>query len=352
MKVYIDTNIYAAYINSSSDIKILRKLKRLILSKKIEVVLPLQTKEEFTKHYPSRVGQVKKKLKTAVTQFELPDEIKGKNKESYSRDEREIAEKVASLNLKLKKLVEKSESKFKIHLQSVDILIKEIFKLSTNLEDSEEVVLKAIVRFAKGLPPKKENLKFGDAIIWETLKRYIKTESLVIVSLDNDYGEVVKERGAMKIKKLLKVEWKKHTKKNLSLFTSLGSFVNHVEPNNPISSESIKKEEVQAVTYNENQSFLKYFRGIDTRDLTGAFNSSSILADITKERTNWYNPFPTLDSSIALNDKGTIVSNNSNPEDLWYKFSTCARCSKIFESGISKFNGQNLCGDCSKHRAT
>ena len=49
MKLYIDTNIYRSYVSSTSDVKSLEKLKKLINEGKIELVFPSQTKKEFLK---------------------------------------------------------------------------------------------------------------------------------------------------------------------------------------------------------------------------------------------------------------------------------------------------------------
>ena len=57
MKLYIDTNIYLSYINSTSDIKSLVNLRKLIDLKKVEVVLPSQTKKEYLKHFKDMVSK-------------------------------------------------------------------------------------------------------------------------------------------------------------------------------------------------------------------------------------------------------------------------------------------------------
>lgn len=249
MKLYIDTNTYVSYVSLTSDIKSLEKLKKLITEGKVELLMPSQTKSEYNNHYKERVDRAKSKLKQPATQIPLPNELKSKKKDKYNKEEKEIANKIDTLNTDLKKLEAKRDNELKKHLESVEKLIKELMALAIEIKDNDEIVLKAVLRQVKGLPPKKENMKFGDAIIWETLKDYVRTESLAIVSYDGDFDEPAKKGKPAKINKILKAEWKKHTKKDITLYSLLGQFINTIEKQNPVSPETIKKEAMQAATY-------------------------------------------------------------------------------------------------------
>jgi hypothetical protein len=357
MKLYIDTNTYTSYISLTSDIKSLEKLKKLLIDKKVELVLPSQTKEEYAKHFKERVDQAKDKLKEKVTQVQQPKELKGKKKEKYTKEEKEISDKIDLVNAELKKLVIKRTVELKKHLESVEKLLKDIFKLATPLEDNDEIVLKAVIRQAKGLPPKKDNFKFGDAIIWETLKAYIRTESISIVSSDPDFSETNKKGKPAKVNKILKTEWKKHTKKEITLYSLLGHFVNSIEKENPISSETIKKEAIQATNYAYSPVI---FGTVNVQDPYPILNNSQLMKTSLGD----------VDSmgrfTISANNVGMLIPNHNSisafgsPSTLGvfegnsvYSASSLNLNSPVIggfqaESGILSVRPTNICTRCGK----
>jgi hypothetical protein len=379
MKLYIDTNTYTSYISLTSDIKSLEKLKTLLTDKKVELVLPSQTREEYSKHFKERVDQAKDKLKEKVTQISLPKELKGKKKDKYTKEEKEISEKIDAINAELKKLVVKRTIELKKHLESVEKLLKEIFKLATTLEDNDEIVLKAVIRQAKGLPPKKDNFKFGDSIIWETLKAYIRTESISIVSSDPDFSEPDKKGKPAKVNKILKAEWKKHTKKEIILYSLLGHFVNSIEKENPISSETIKKEAIQATNYGYNPNI---FGVVNTQEPYAILNSNQLLRTGIAGDTDNIARFtiPVNNSDLLINNQNVISAYN-NPVSLgafdgksiysasgvhlnssvlgvspaesgilsMRQTNICTRCGKTYPYSITSIHLSSLCNDCSKY---
>lgn len=377
MKLYIDTNTYLSNLNATNtdNLKALEKLKRLINEKKVELILPSQTKNEYLKHFKERIDTAKKRLNIKPTIFNLPNELKSKNKNECIKEEKVVIEQIELLNIQLKQLAEKRVAESKKHLEAVDKIIKDLFKIAINLEHNDHIVLRAIIRQAKGLPPKKDNFKFGDAIIWETLKDYIKNESLVIISYDRDFDEVAK-KGKPEINKILKNEWKKSTKQNITLYPLLGQFVNAIEKEDPVSREAIEKEAIQTTTYyasspniiftQPNNGLIIRAEDLMTRNLLGNIDTSGRLIIPITNNSTLFNT--TLTSGLSVRENQYVIPNKEeysifspttqvkystlaskydliNPTFL-KTTKTCSKCKKIYEYQPGSNPITNLCRDC------
>lgn len=361
MKLYIDTNIYLSYVSQTSDIKSLKKLKKLIKSKKVELVLTSQTKNEYLKHFKDRVTQTKEKLEKAKTQIDIPNELKSE-KGKKTKEEKSIIKKIDSLNFDIKKYRIGKIDNFKKHIELVEKELDEIFNCATFFEYSDEIILKAVVRYAKDLPPKKNDWKFGDAIIWETLKHNIQKEELVIVSFDSDFGEN-KESKAVNF--ILKDEWKKHTGKKITLYPVLGSFINIIEVKDPVSNEVIKNEtkQIENIVY---PMYMGKSRLLKTQ-LSGdgvIFNSPiTELNHFGTLKSNQNIAIGTVTSSGALfsdennlssgilnlNDKSKALSglySSKITPDIYSTDIICRRCGKRYTPSLTGININNLCNDC------
>lgn len=347
MKVYLDTNTYLSYLSPTSDIKSLEKLKKLTEDGKVELVLPSQTRTEFLRHFKERVQEVKDKLQKVKTQILIPNELKGKKKE-FSEQEKAIMQKIDSLNEDLEKLRSQNITDLKKHLASTEKLLKEIFKLATFFEFTDEVVLKAILRYAKDLPPKKNDHKFGDAIIWETLKENIRNEEIVIVSTDPDFRAGGSKSKKAVINKLLASEWKKLTDKKATLYITLGQFVNTLDKQDKVSQEAIRKEEIQANTIRtlfHTQPISSNLGMLSTRLMSGATNSAFL------------NTLPTLTSSeIFLNQSSPQSNILSGGRAYLTDLTTssravfseaCKNCGKGYVPSLMTVNVNNWCEECS-----
>ncbi len=215
IKVYVDSTTYLSYINLSSDIQSLKKFKRLIVTKKLELVITTQTKREFSRNLQDRIDRNLAKLPEEAEQLLVPGEFKNKTKSKYTKEEEEIIKKIEIVNSDLKKLHVRKNEELAKHLKNVEVLIRELFELAILLDDSDQIVNRAIIRYARGLPPQKKDVKFGDSIIWETLKEYLKAESLVIIGSDPDFAETSTEKPTgLKLIRSLKQNGKSTQKKN------------------------------------------------------------------------------------------------------------------------------------------
>jgi len=248
--VYIDTQIYRQYVNPGSDTKPLNKLKKLIDDKKIELVFPSQTKKEVSRNLVEALKSKESDLEKALEYYQniITTKSSTKNNKSTLKQDKNIIKKIITLkkefdkklDKELKDFYKKKITELNSHYKTLDQMLKDIFKKATNFCDTDEIILRAVLRYAKDLPPKKGDHKFGDAIIWETLKDNIRKEELTIISKDGDFIQV-------EAKKILSSEWKKHTGKKITFYSSLGEFVNKLDPEKPISKETIQKEKIQTI---------------------------------------------------------------------------------------------------------
>lgn len=343
MKLYLDTNTYLSYISPTSDIESLEKLKKLIQKEKVVLVLPSQTKKEFLRHFKERVIERKEKLQKTETHFSIPNELKSE-KRKYTEEERVIMKQIDSLNSDLKKYRSKKKVELKKHIDMVERLVNELFKLAIFFEYTDEIVLRAVIRYAKDLPPKKNDHKFGDAINWETLKENIRRENIAIVSTDRDFIEEKqknKKGGKVIIRKVLAQEWKKHTHQKATFYQTLGQFVNTIDKRNKVSLETIKKETMQADILVNTPGLASKITG----STIGEFNVSDWLNKIRAEDYSRFIVPTSINSNLVSGQtiagailSNSILSHQINPRSVNYltaaqikKSMNCSNCGKSFE---------------------
>lgn len=247
MKVYIDTQIYRQYASPGTNIEPLVKLKDLIKKGKIELIVPRETDKEIKRQLENAFKEYEDKIKQISKYNPFQAENKKKENKQNENKQKKYAEKeLRGLKIEylerskkvLEKLYKKQLRELELHSKKVQTILNSLFKKATILNDSDDIVLKAVLRYARNLPPKKNDDKYGDAIIWETLKEHIRSEELTIICKDNDFKNPY-------AKKILSAEWKKHTNKKIIFYLSLAEFVTKLNPKEPINKETIQKEKVQ-----------------------------------------------------------------------------------------------------------
>ncbi len=344
MKLYIDTNIYLSFISPTSDIKSLIRLKKLINEQKVELILPSQTKQEFIKNFKSRVAQEKSKIENAKSSIEIPNLLKGVKRPS--KEEKSIIKQIDDLNSDLKIYHKTKLKDFKNHIDSTEKLLDEIFTASTFFEYTDDIVQKALIRYAKGLPPKKNDFKFGDSIIWETLKDNIRNEDLVIVSHDGDFAE--NSNKPLRINKTLAAEWKKERKRKISLHKVLGEFINTLDKQDVVDSDTIDREIKQAnalhnqyvIAANDQPAYILNNGSLSVPNIGAAtykipnasnlvINPNSNLANLSSYRINYQE-----------NDYSAYILGNNKK---------CSKCGKDFFPGLLSVS-DNLCAECTLNK--
>lgn len=246
MQVYIDANVYLEYFreNAGERLAPLKALDRLVKQKKITLLLPTQTKQEYFRNRrkiaeATRVALVKQSRASSL----IPAVMDTGTKEVKS-----VLKESKKLSQSYKKLIEKYDADVEKERTDADVLLKSLFKQALPLPESEEILQRAHQRYLKGNPPRKSDHSYGDAVTWEILLESATSGDLVIITRDGDYMEV--KKGERTLNSYLYAEWRIRTKKKkkLTLFKSLAEFVNIFEKKKTIKEEIVKKEKEEEYT--------------------------------------------------------------------------------------------------------
>lgn len=237
MKLFIDTNIYLNYFRSSDEsLSSLEELKKLLKRKRLKLVLPIQTRDEY---FRNRNGIAEQSRELLLRETKLKLILPTPFLRSW-QEATHIRKQVKATQKAYQRLLQKYDAEVAEEKTRADILIKSLFKTAEMFEDDEELLRKAHFRYLRGHPPKKNDGSLGDAIAWELL--LAKTEDdLVLVSKDGDFAE---QRGGVTwLKGFLEKEWRsKCGGKTIKLHDSLGEFINTFEKRQAVKEEVIKKE--------------------------------------------------------------------------------------------------------------
>lgn len=217
INLFIDAQIWLSlYSFSSNDLKQFGKLKECIANGEVNIILTEQIKDEVFRNRENKLHEVIDKTKSI--NFNIPVLYQGYSKE-FSTFKKRLKD-LQETNTDIQSKIEEDIIEQKL---PQDILIKELFSMSTLLETSQEILDNAILRFRiLGNPPGKDN-KCGDAINWETLLSKYDSGDLFFISDDKDYKSVLDKN---RLNQYLENEWatKKHSKiyfyENLNEFFS------------------------------------------------------------------------------------------------------------------------------------
>jgi hypothetical protein len=236
MRVFIDANIYLVYLEKSNEkLDLLSELKRLIKEKKIELIFPLITQEEFFRRYPS----------VCIRYFKALNNTKPSGPPIVASVARKRKVKIKS---KLEKLYLEYLKELEIvkvaHKKSVDKFIKKdiegLIKLSVVAKYDEHLFNLAYRRKLLGNPPGKRINPVGDELVWEMILADFTDDDLCIVSGDGDWGNELERDN--QVNPLLSKEWKNKTNKNLMLFSALGDFINFITKKETVPKAQIDEE--------------------------------------------------------------------------------------------------------------
>ncbi|MEK7517987.1 MAG: PIN domain-containing protein, partial [Patescibacteria group bacterium] len=225
--LFVDANIYLHFIRPSNEnINSLDELGKLIDDKKVLLVLPKITKNEFLKNI-SFVALGHQKI--IDKKLEPTPNIKSPEVYKIYEDYLENLQKLSSS-----------------YLQSVKSLRQRIIKLydsNEKLNETGEVLEKAYFRKLKGDPPGKKD-HIGDELVWEMLLQYCKDKNydLSIVTQDLRWEEMMSDSKDKSISLILKEEWEASSKGAISIFNTVGEFINSFTGNKKIQKEDIELE--------------------------------------------------------------------------------------------------------------
>jgi len=241
-KIIIDTNIYLNFyrLNSGHSLEMLKNLNKLIADGKFKLVLPRQIEDEFIRNKNSRSAiygdHILNFQKGLEVQFKIPHLIKSTQKIE------QIKRTVKKLQLLKENAVEDYKNRVFNPRSKINQQINQLFSHADRLSETDSILQRSWFRTLRGNPPRKDNSSFGDAIIWETILDQCVDEDLILISGDGDFASEINEE---KLHELLSIEWSGKSKKKLSLYTKLGSFINQQSKNKkkPIKEETIQEED-------------------------------------------------------------------------------------------------------------
>ncbi len=233
MNLYIDTNIFLTFYHlTNDDLDELKKLAILIEDKQINLLLPEQTRNEFLRNRDKTINEAISSLKEQKLTSRYPQISKGYEEyvllqESFRNFEKHKNKIIAN--------IEKDSREFKLN---ADIVTTRIFKSSTKIDTTLELINLAKIRFDLGNPPGKGN-SYGDALNWEALLSVVESEKdLCIVSDDSDYISLLNRK---ELNLFLKDEWDKKKKSKIHFYKTLSEFFKDKFPTITLSDE-LEKE--------------------------------------------------------------------------------------------------------------
>jgi len=321
MQLYIDTNIYLEYFreNSAERLAPLRELLKLLEAKKVKLLVPSQTREEYLRN-KNRIAEA-----TRSALFKKQNEIKFVTPAMLDDKLKAVKEvKKNSENLKkaYRKLIKKYDEALEKEETDAEVLIRKVFELGEAIEETEVIVERAYSRYMKGSPPRKNDNSYGDAIIWETLLEKGKNEKLTIISKDSDFIDLFK--GAPVLSRYLLNEWKIKRKKGAVLYRSLAEVVNKLNKNKPIKKEIVQQEKDQPYS---TQSPTQFLNGVSYSQYP--VNVKDLNSLVFQENSMQNPPWVVAASGMS---NSLIVNSSPFSMNLTNTASFCPYCGKRAES--------------------
>lgn len=326
MRFYIDANIYLDYFreNSKEGLTPLTELLKLLKTKKISLILPQQTKQEYFRNKYKIIETTRNVLvKQATPPLVLPS---GLNKEM--KEVREVKESLKNFKKAQTKLIEQYDRLVEKEKTDADLLIKEIFDLAIVPEENKDVVDRAHLRYMKGNPPRKSDYSYGDSIIWETLLGKAQEDDLCIITRDGDFTD--KRQGSSVVNHFLFVEWRIKTKKkkNLTLYKSLAEAINSVSKKKIIKKKIIDKEKKVIRSEESAEEIMQIYRPSN-------FSGQDVFIpqSVTLSTTNTPMSTTLFSGTFAFSqeDKNLCPFCGEKRTNISLTLaSVCSRCGKIF----------------------
>jgi predicted nucleic acid-binding protein len=239
MNIYIDTNILLSFFHlTSDDLEELGKLVVLLKQKKVRLLLPQQTSDEFHRNRENKIADAIKRFRDQKLNLQFPAMCK--DYKSYA-ELRKLQKEYEKLHSELLSQMLKDIDACKL---KADALIAQLFALATPIANSPELVERARLRMEVGNPPGKDG-SFGDAINWEALMEIVKAkEDLYFISDDKDYCSPLNED---RFNEFLVREWEEAKKSKLRFYKRLSAFFKDTFPDIKLAQELEKDLLIQAL---------------------------------------------------------------------------------------------------------
>ncbi|MEE2943806.1 MAG: PIN domain-containing protein [Pseudomonadota bacterium] len=233
--LFLDANIILDFYRfGSDDLDQIEALVALIDGNEIELLSNSHLKNEVSRNREKVLAEAISKLGNKFS-IRTPRICEGLAKAS------ELNAILKEANSKLSDLQNELEDKAKNGSLRSDLLIERMFQLSKELPITEKVLETAIQSVKLGNPPGKSG-SYGDAIHWQSLLTS-KQRNINLVTRDGDF---ISELDGSSLKKFLRDEWTSSKKySDVTLFSSLSSFLNTHFPKIKLSEETAKNELIE-----------------------------------------------------------------------------------------------------------
>ncbi len=341
MRLIIDANIFLNfYRQSPQSYKTIDALVDLLDNPNIKLVIPKQIRDEFERNKESTAYEFIKALENNTKQeIREPSFL---SKDSKIAKIKDLIKKVSKIRTQIiidyKERIDNTKSK-------INLSLEKIFSLGIEAPENNEITQRAYFRTLVGNPPRKGNHTFGDAIIWELILEYYTDDDLVIISGDGDFA---RENNDNEINLFLKKEWQKKTSKKITLYKTIGEFIN-----SRAGKKKIKKEAIQEEQYYS--TLPKFDYNINLSPLS---SDRLVLGGPTS--VNWVNTSTLMFPDQTCSCCGKLYENKNSPFSFMSRCEncppleighTCEKCGKHFHSNSISFN-QKICKECGQQRVT
>ena len=216
MNLFIDTNIYLTFYHySSDDLEELRKLLVAIKNHIIVLFVPEQAIHEFKRNREVKIADALKTLDDQKLIKSFPQICK--EYEEYS----ELREAIAKYEMSKSNLMRNLLDDIKNKNLGADKIISDLFAEAVIIGITDDILVKAKLRFDLGNPPGK-NKSYGDAINWESLIASVPAaENFYLITEDKDYVSLI-DNNCLSV--FLSEEWKEKKNSEIFFYKSLSAF--------------------------------------------------------------------------------------------------------------------------------
>ncbi|MBU1044539.1 MAG: DUF4935 domain-containing protein [Candidatus Omnitrophica bacterium] len=236
--VFIDTNILLNFYAFHKDhIDKLEKIINLMKEKKIILILPQQTVDEFNRRREDKFKETLEHIDSFKIKFATPVSCHGTSEIQIIKDG------IQRVHKALKNLHNKLLKQIGTKSLPADSLIYKIFKTADIIPISDKLLSIAKRRVDLGNPPGKRG-SYCDAINWECILENIPNgKDLYFVSEDGDYASVIDPKN---LSDFLKDEWARRVSSKIYFYQSLSEFLKDKFTEVKITAKEIA-EEKQAI---------------------------------------------------------------------------------------------------------
>ncbi|HAU1484601.1 TPA: hypothetical protein F8R85_15650 [Legionella pneumophila] len=250
MNLFIDTNVFLSFYQySNDDLEEMKKLVVLIEKKKVTLWLTENVKDEFSRNRENKINEAIKILNEQKIPDGFPQICKDYSEYSAIRDA------IDAYNINKNLLLKNIKNDVVKKSLKADAIISDIFKKSSIIETSKELVNSAKLRIDKGNPPGKEN-SLGDAINWEALLQKIPNESnLYLVADDKDYYSVL---DTDKLKCFLIDDWEAKKGSRVIFYRRLSGFFKEHYPDIKLATDLEKELAIKSLVESPSFSWTHY----------------------------------------------------------------------------------------------